>query len=326
VETRRDLRGELSTSLVTEDDEVWRSVDTKSPVRSKRTDEANLSAQMSDGSCTPLSPPSPPPDESRSQGEVDHDHISRADAKTAFQRFIKMHQEDQKRYVNTADSVPEVDDEEAEVISVPAAQPLQVMNVRRVFSTALPNGTELELYVDKERFHCCEVLFQPSMSNSDERYSQENGIVNTILRAVEAIEESVRPDICSRIIVFGRTSLVPGLLSRLQVELRGRMRALGVEDFTMAGTEEPFKLPPTALGHEHEHESTSTHEYSYTTEPTLFGSRSSSFAPSAAWRGASERIKWSRFLGNLTQKVMSQDVYHSYGPEVIETFLMGIMN
>lgn len=154
------------------------------------------------------------------RGETCQDHISRADAKNAFQKFIK----DKKRFLDLNDYSFDSEDHTAElVVSVPAEEPLKVMNVRRVFICPLPNGAELSLSVDKERFHCCEVLFQPSI-NSDEGFCKENSIVNTILRAVEAIDVSVRPDICARIVVFGRTALIPGLLSRLQMELRDRMK------------------------------------------------------------------------------------------------------
>ena len=159
------------------------------------------------------------------RGETCQDHISRADAKNAFQKFIK----DKKRFLdlNLNDYSYDSEDHAAElVVSVPAEEPLKVMNVRRVFLCPLPNGAELSLSVDKERFHCCEVLFQPSI-NSDEGFCKENSIVNTILRAVEAIDASVRPDICARIVVFGRTALIPGLLSRLQMELVDRMKVRG---------------------------------------------------------------------------------------------------
>ena len=154
------------------------------------------------------------------RGETCQDHISRADAKNAFQKFIK----DKKRFLDLNDYSFDSEDHAAElVVSVPAEEPLKVMNVRRVFLCPLPNGAELSLSVDKERFHCCEVLFQPSI-NSDEGFCKENSIVSTILRAVEAIDASVRPDICARIVVFGRTALIPGLLSRLQMELLDRMK------------------------------------------------------------------------------------------------------
>lgn len=124
-----------------------------------------------------------------------------------------------------------MDNNTEEVVSVLAAEPLHVMNVRRVYDCPLPSGAELTLSVDKERFHCCEVLFQPRMNNDDkydeEGYNNEHSIVSTILRAVSAIDESVRSDICTRFIIFGRTALVPGLLQRLDYELRAPLRELG---------------------------------------------------------------------------------------------------
>jgi actin-related protein len=202
-------------------------------------------------------------------------------------------------------------------ISVPAAQPLTVMNVRRVYTSPLPNGAELTLSVDKERFHCCEVLFHPDPINSDEGSCRDNSIVSTILRAAEAVDASVRPDVCARIIVFGRTALVPGLLLRLQEELRDRLRALGVEEFVIAGTEEPTRGP---ADDDDDVLLSSAHD-----GVTIYGSRAPSFAPSASWRGASERVKWSRDFPIVTQNIMTDTDYHEFGPHVIEDFLAGIM-
>lgn len=39
----------------------------------------------------------------------------------------------------------------------------KMLNIRKGYNCALPNGSDVTLSVDKERFHCCEVLFQPSI-------------------------------------------------------------------------------------------------------------------------------------------------------------------
>lgn len=55
---------------------------------------------------------------------------------------------------------------------------------------------------------------------------------------MESIDESVRDEICSKLVLFGRTALVSGLISRLQEELRAGMTALGVGEFDIVLAEE----------------------------------------------------------------------------------------
>jgi hypothetical protein len=238
----------------------------------------------------------------------------------AFQRFIR----DKRRFLELNDYSFDSEDNAASggkspvAISVPSSQPLQAMNVRRVFTCPLPNGDELTLSVDKERFHACEVLLQASM-NSDEGFSHENSIVHTILRAAEAVDESVRADVCGRIVVFGRTALVPGLLARLQADLRDGLARLGVEKFVIAGVEEPTRSEADDDGNgggggggggdddddgdgdDSENDADAAAAAPASSEangegggPLLGGPRGAAFAPSASWRGASERVKWSR--------------------------------
>ena len=76
----------------------------------------------------------------------------------------------------------------------------------------------------------------------DNTSSKERGIAETILDAVENIDQSVRAEICSKIIVGGRTSLIPGLIDRLESDLKHGMNLLGVGDFIVLLAEEPSEV------------------------------------------------------------------------------------
>lgn len=174
---------------------------------------------------------------------------------------------------------------EAEVVSIPAAQPTQVDSVRRECSYALPNGSELTLSVDKERFHCCEVLFETAIT--DESAGHGSSVVSAVLSAAAAVDPSVRADVCRRIVVFGRTSLVPGLLARLQEEVREGLQRLGVDDFAIVGMEER-----------------------------------DGGAPTAPWAGASKRVKWSSHGNAPAPNIMDERTYHQYGPDAVAQLLL----
>jgi hypothetical protein len=174
---------------------------------------------------------------------------------------------------------------EGEVVSIPAAQPTQVASVRRECTYALPNGSELTLSVDKERFHCCEVLFETAIT--DESAGRGSSVVSAVLTAAQAVDPSVRADVCRRIVVFGRTSLVPGLLTRLEEEVRDGLRHLGVDDFAIVGMEER-----------------------------------DGGAPTAPWAGASKRVTWSSHRKTPAPNIMDERAYHTYGPDVVAQLLL----
>ena len=116
---------------------------------------------------------------------------------------------------------------------------------------------------------------------------------------------------------------------------------LGIDAFVLAGTEEP---PRGSINEEemmgrsnhgfyhgvlnsqtshnndlnnNQHDLKNQHEQG----PIAYGTSAKSFAPTASWRGASERLKWSRDYPSLTQNIMTIDDYHEYGPDVIEHFV-----
>ena len=117
---------------------------------------------------------------------------------------------------------------------------------------------------------------------------------------------------------------------------------LGIDAFVLAGTEEP----PRGSINEEEMMGRSNHGFyhgllnpqnsrnnsntrkknydfniNHEQGPIAYGTCAKSFAPSASWRGASERLKWSRDYPSLTQNIMTIDDYHEYGPDVIEHFV-----
>jgi hypothetical protein len=159
-----------------------------------------------------------------------------------------------------------------EVMSAVSISPAnqEILNtIRKDFKTKLPSGDVLSLVVDKERFHCCEVLFKPSLfegcgsshdthgdieHEGDGSGSNNNnpttvvapvaeglvhgGIIETILEAVDAVDLSVRDEVCAAIVLTGRTALVPGLVTRLTTDLHNGLSGLGVHTYTVVVAED----------------------------------------------------------------------------------------
>ena len=93
---------------------------------------------------------------------------------------------------------------------------------------ATPDGTTVCIQLARERFYCTEVLFQPSMLEGVCGGAAVNGLVETILQAVRGVDESVRDEVCSTIVLAGRTALLPGMCDRLYRDLKDSLAALGV--------------------------------------------------------------------------------------------------
>ena len=105
---------------------------------------------------------------------------------------------------------------------------------------------------------------------------------------------------------IGRTALIKDLPIRLKDELLEEMKELGVADFTIAVSEEPttdngdagvVKIPGFKYG--------------------------KTFSPTAVWRGASERIKWSKVYVIEEQNIVSIEDYQSYGNTVLSDYVTG---
>jgi hypothetical protein len=89
-------------------------------------------------------------------------------------------------------------------------------DLRQSYECKLPDGTAIGFTLDIELFHCTEVLFNPDMF---EGCSGEMGLIDLILEALDGIDESVRADVCSNVIIGGGSCVLPGLQQRLDREI-----------------------------------------------------------------------------------------------------------
>ena len=103
-------------------------------------------------------------------------------------------------------------------------------DIRCSADVSLPNGTVLPISVDRERFYASEVLFQPS-SMLEGFAASTLGLAECILQAVEAVDSSVRDEICGTILIAGGSAALPGLVARLQRDLTPGMASLGLPRF-----------------------------------------------------------------------------------------------
>jgi actin-related protein len=178
-------------------------------------------------------------------------------------------------------------------------------SIRKGYSCNLPNGSEVTLSVDKERFHSCEVLFTPSVFDGEGGSAKERGIVQTIIAAVSNIDEIVREEMCSKIVICGRSGLIPGLLARLQKSITPQMTALGVKTFSLILAEESqdvkVSVPVT----------------SHTLPSEGF------YSPTAVWRGASARVRRAVTFPIEEQNFVTYDDYNEYGPSLIQDLIVG---
>ena len=95
-----------------------------------------------------------------------------------------------------------------------------------------PDGDMFELRLDRERFYCAEVLFHPDLL---EESTGQLGLVDLIEATVQGLDQAVRKDICSCIMLSGRSAKIPGLADRLREELRagGKLQEYGVSAFSV---------------------------------------------------------------------------------------------
>jgi len=106
----------------------------------------------------------------------------------------------------------------------------------------LPDGTAVSVGLDCERFYCTEVLFSPAALESCQH---SKGLVRTVLEAVSAVNESVRAEVCSTVLITGRSALLPGMAVRLERDLKGPFRRLGIPSCRYVIAEEA-DWPPSA--------------------------------------------------------------------------------
>jgi actin-related protein len=213
---------------------------------------------------------------------------------------------------NYNDNDSEFEEIERSAVSIPTISPINRDNasdIIRDYVFSLPNGHDITLSVDKERFHCCEVLFTPSIYHGDGSSSRERGLVQTILAAVDNIDEIVREEMCSKIVIGGRSGLVPGLLARLEHSLLAPMALLGVANFSLILAEEDVDNEQEERQGMHEGDKMLPSE--------------GYFSPTAAWRGASARVKRVNYFPIEEQNFVTCDDYNEYGPSLIQDFVVG---
>jgi actin-related protein len=136
-------------------------------------------------------------------------------------------------------------------------------SIRAKEAVNLPDGSVIVFTMDIERFYCAEVLFKPSLW---EECKDQQSIPELILKSASMIDGLVRQDVCERIILSGKSALIPGLKDRLRAELKSGMEALGVPNFQIIVVEE-------------------------TANANVGDVDSHSAYPSASWKGADYRVK-----------------------------------
>jgi hypothetical protein len=110
-------------------------------------------------------------------------------------------------------------------------------------SFVLTDGSSMNIRVDRELFYCTEVLFAPFLH---EPVQDEPSIADTILACVDAVDASVREEVCRNIILGGKSSLLHGLGPRLETELRRGLKDRGVAEFSIVVGEDAT-IPPSLV-------------------------------------------------------------------------------
>lgn len=146
----------------------------------------------------------------------------------------------------------------------------------------LSDGIDVPVTVDRERYYCGEVLFTPTLLGKE--YTQL-GLIDAIVLTISNIDDSVRSDICSKMVLSGKTSLLPGLPERLHRELANRVKDLGVDSFSIALKEEPNC--------------------------------------SAVWQGANGRMEYLSEAPFETQNFVTFSDYADMGPSLLSDILIG---
>jgi actin-related protein 2 len=77
----------------------------------------------------------------------------------------------------------------------------------------LPDGRVISL--GQERFMCAEALFQPQLLDKD-----GHGVGEELFNVIQAADMDLRPDFYKHIVLSGGTTMLPGLPSRLEKEVR----------------------------------------------------------------------------------------------------------
>jgi actin-related protein len=84
-------------------------------------------------------------------------------------------------------------------------------NYRQLYT--LPDGNKL--YLDHERYRCCELLFNPSLI-----HLSYPGIQSLVLNSIRVCDSHIRSSLYNNIILEGGSSKIDGMLDRFRVELK----------------------------------------------------------------------------------------------------------
>lgn len=88
--------------------------------------------------------------------------------------------------------------------------------IRVEFEEMLPDGSEVKVPIDRERFYCSELLFRPDLF---EECKNEAGLIELIQSCVASIDASCRAEVSEHIVLSGGSSRLLGLLERVQSSL-----------------------------------------------------------------------------------------------------------
>ena len=101
-------------------------------------------------------------------------------------------------------------------------------------SYTLPDGRTIN--VGQERFQCAEALFSPHLVDVD-----GNGVAKELFNCIQAADMDLRKDFYSHMVLSGGTTMLPGLPSRLEKEVRALHTAM-VQKGGGEGDSEKFKM------------------------------------------------------------------------------------
>lgn len=118
-------------------------------------------------------------------------------------------------------------------------------DIRVSAESRLPDGSQLALELDIERFHCTEVLFDPTLF---EGCRQAAGLLETIVAVISEVDECARADLAGTIVIAGGSACLPGLAERIEVALQGMLRPVGLTQVRVVRARGPtLAQPPSAV-------------------------------------------------------------------------------
>jgi len=170
----------------------------------------------------------------------------------------------------------------------------ETKEIRKVVEIPQPDGSTLSIEVDRERFYCTEVLFDTSLLPSKQ---DEQSIVQTIIASVDAIDDSVRQEVCQKVILCGKTCLLPGFTQRLRRDIEEGLSFLDVTTFEVVLAEDVVDADVR--------------------------SAAASVSKSAVWKGAELRMKHVHDVPFETQNFVTAGDYADMGQSVLSNLLIG---